>query len=71
MAGKQLCFSQNPIVCAAAALLDEGHAPSMQVIFLDVEVGIEEMMTLSEAVKWQMAGLGEVVPMPVGARRHG
>jgi hypothetical protein len=61
VAGKQLCFSKNPIVCAAVALLGEGHAPS----------GIEEVMRLSEAIEWQMAGLGEGVPMPVGAHRHG
>jgi hypothetical protein len=69
LAGRAICTSRNPIVCAAAALLDEGHAPSTQIVFRDVEIGIEESMTLSEATEWKIAELGAVVPLREGRQQ--
>jgi hypothetical protein len=69
IAGRMLCLSQNPIICAAPALFDEGHAPSTQVIFQDAELGIEEAITLAEAAEWRMAELGDVVPLRSGRQQ--
>jgi hypothetical protein len=62
MAGKVVCFSENPIVCTAEALLDKGHELSTAVTFHDASNGLEEVMTLQQAAEWQMPGLGNVVP---------
>lgn len=63
-AGRSICTSRNPIACAAAKLLGDGYdASTTRLIFRDIETGIEESMTLSEAAEWQMHGLGDVVPI--------
>lgn len=68
-AGRAICTSQNPIVCAAVALLEKGLAPSTEIVFRDATLGIEECMTLSEAAEWEMRGLSAVVPLGEGRQR--
>jgi hypothetical protein len=66
--GREICRSRNPVICSAAALLDEGYDPATMIAFQDAEIGDEEVMTLSDAVEWEIRGLGKVIPY---ARRKG
>jgi hypothetical protein len=71
MAKKQICVSQNPIVCSARCLLDQGYDPAAMIQFHEAggDHNDDEFMTLRAASEWQVRGLGGVVPMHRRARQ--